>query len=323
VTGWVIGFLAGLATSLLTGELTGLLDRCSHWLIRRAVRVLPVEERGVRAEELAAELTCYDGMSIARLVKALGCWVGMRRIASSRSRRPSRTRLRPIRVLLAASRLVGMLRHRHRQHKPVPPRNRVPHTNAAADDRADAPLDPFLGDPGDPAAVLDDLEAPDPEAAPLTPAEREDVLADLEDLEVFQTLLEQRGVRGIVVECGDCGESHYFGWGLMRGNLGHLLDAGRTRVHEPAFGPDPTSYVSWEYARGFADGVFAAAEETPRKDRRGSAGIEPATAAAGHERGTRDAAGRARQPGGAVRIVRRLRLRWWSGKGRRNPGSHC
>src|SRR6266516_4237311 len=126
----------------------------------------------------------------------------------------------------------------------------------------DAPLDPFLGDPSDPAATLDDLDDDPPVAGePLTPAEREDVLADLEDLEIFQTLLSPRGVRGIVVECEDCGESHFFGWELMRGNLRHLLDAGRTRVHEPAYGPDPTRYVSWEYARGFADGAFAAAEE--------------------------------------------------------------
>src|SRR6266487_3161532 len=108
---------------------------------------------------------------------------------------------------------------------------------------------------------LDDLDDPPVGGEPLTPAEREDVLADLEDLEIFQTLLSARGVRGIVVECEDCGESHYFGWELMRGNLRHLLDAGRTRVHEPAYGPDPTRYVSWEYARGFADGAFAAAEE--------------------------------------------------------------
>jgi hypothetical protein len=126
----------------------------------------------------------------------------------------------------------------------------------------DAPLDPFLGDPSDPAATLDDLDDPPSGGEPLTPVEREDVLADLEDLEIFQTLLSVRGVRGIVVECEDCGEPHYFGWELMRGNLRHLLDAGRTRVHEPAYGPDPTRYVSWEYARGFADGAFAAAEET-------------------------------------------------------------
>ena len=125
----------------------------------------------------------------------------------------------------------------------------------------DAPLDPFLGDPSDPAATLDHFDGPPVGMPPLTPAEREDVLADLEDLEIFQTLLAPRGVNGIVVECEDCGEPHYFGWELMRGNLSHLLDAGRTRVHEPAYGPDPARYVSWEYARGFADGAFAAAEE--------------------------------------------------------------
>lgn len=126
----------------------------------------------------------------------------------------------------------------------------------------DGPLDPFHGDPSDPAAALDHDNLDDPVAAPLTPAEREDVLADLEDLEVFQALLAPRGVRGIVVDCDDCGEPHFFGWALMRGNLGHLVDAGQTRVHEPAYRPDPTHYVSWEYARGFADGVLSEAQET-------------------------------------------------------------
>ena len=35
------------------------------------------------------------------------------------------------------------------------------------------------------------------------------------------------GVRGLVVDCEDCGEPHYFGWDLLRGNLRHLLDEGR------------------------------------------------------------------------------------------------
>src|SRR6266536_1958472 len=133
-------------------------------------------------------------------------------------------------------------------------------SNEGADDGA--PPDPFAGDPSDPAANLEDLDDDAPAGGqPLTPAEREDVLADLEDLEIFRALLSPRGVRGIVVECEDCGQSHYFGWELMRSNLRHLLEAGRTRVHEPAYEPDPTRYVSWEYARGFADGAFAAAEE--------------------------------------------------------------
>ena len=95
----------------------------------------------------------------------------------------------------------------------------------------DSPLDPFLGDPADPAAALADLEDSDGIDAPLTPTEREDVLADIEDLDVFQALLAPRGLRGIVVECADCGESHFFGWDLMRSNLRHLLEVGRTRVH--------------------------------------------------------------------------------------------
>jgi hypothetical protein len=27
-------------------------------------------------------------------------------------------------------------------------------------------------------------------------------------------------------------------------------------VHEPAFAPDPTDYVTWDYARGFADAAL-------------------------------------------------------------------
>ncbi len=116
----------------------------------------------------------------------------------------------------------------------------------------DQPVDPFSDDPEDPAAELGDED----EDEPLSPAEREEVLADLEDLEVFRTLLEPRGVRGLVVDCDDCREPHYFNWELLNGNLRHLLDVGQTRVHEPAFSPDPTQYVSWDYARGFADGVL-------------------------------------------------------------------
>ena len=97
------------------------------------------------------------------------------------------------------------------------------------------PRDPFLDDPADPAALIED----DDVAVPLSLDEREDVLADLSDLEVYRALLEPRGVRGLVVDCDDCDEPHYFGWDLLRGNLRHLLDEGRTRVHEPAFAPDP------------------------------------------------------------------------------------
>jgi len=119
------------------------------------------------------------------------------------------------------------------------------------------PVDPFSGDPDDPAHELAALDG-DADAAhePLSPDEREDVLEDLEDLEVFEALLTPRGIKGLVVDCEDCREPHYFAWELLRGNLRHLLDLGTTRVHEPAFSPDPADYVSWEYARGFADAAL-------------------------------------------------------------------
>jgi hypothetical protein len=119
------------------------------------------------------------------------------------------------------------------------------------------PVDPFHGDPDDPAQELAAFDGDaDAVLEPLSPQEREDVLEDLEDLEVFEALLSPRGIRGLVVDCEDCREPHYFAWDLLRGNLRHLLDQGTTRVHEPAFSPDPADYVSWEYARGFADAAL-------------------------------------------------------------------
>ena len=74
------------------------------------------------------------------------------------------------------------------------------------------------------------------------------------------------GVRGLVIECEDCREPHYFDWDLLRGNLRHLLDSGRPRVHEPAFNPDPDHYVTWEYARGYADGIHDALADAAVED---------------------------------------------------------
>ncbi|WP_375480632.1 DUF5319 family protein [uncultured Jatrophihabitans sp.] len=117
----------------------------------------------------------------------------------------------------------------------------------------DGPRDPFLDDPDDPAAVLDDAEPPQP----LSDEEREDVLADLAEVAEFRAVLSPLGVDGIIVDCADCGEQHYFGWDLMAANLRALLGEGRTHVHEPAFAPDPDAYVSWDYARGYTDAVQA------------------------------------------------------------------
>ena len=121
------------------------------------------------------------------------------------------------------------------------------------------PIDPFAGDPSDPSNELADLDDEGGEdGETLSTAEREDVLEDLADLEIYQALLTPVGVRGLVIECEDCHEPHYFDWDLLRGNLRHLLASGRPRVHEPAYEPDPDDYVTWEYARGYADGTHDA-----------------------------------------------------------------
>jgi hypothetical protein len=115
----------------------------------------------------------------------------------------------------------------------------------------DEPLDPFRDDPVDPVTDLDDADDLDP----LSDEERHDVEEDLADLEIYQALLQPAGVRGLVIDCDDCREPHFFDWALLKANLRHLLDSGRPRVHEPAFDPDPDHYVTWDYARGYADGV--------------------------------------------------------------------
>jgi hypothetical protein len=115
----------------------------------------------------------------------------------------------------------------------------------------EGPLDPFLDDPADPTAVLDEVDP----VEPLSEEERADVLADLEELAEFRAALEPRGICGISVECADCGEQHYFSWDLMAANLYALLGEGRTHVHEPAYSPNHDAYVTWDYARGYTDAV--------------------------------------------------------------------
>lgn len=119
--------------------------------------------------------------------------------------------------------------------------------------RETGPLDPFLGDPNDPSGLLDDLDP----VEPLTEADRREIAADLAELEEFEAALTPHEILGIVVDCGDCGEQHYFSWALMAANLRSLLGDGRTGIHEPAAEPTPDAYVSWDYARGFTDALAA------------------------------------------------------------------
>jgi Family of unknown function (DUF5319) len=116
------------------------------------------------------------------------------------------------------------------------------------------PPDPFAGDPDDPAKVL---AQPDDDSQPINEDERAEILSDLGDLAVYEALLRPRGIRGVVVDCAECEDPHFHDWALLRASLEQLLRDGRIRPHEPAFDPDPACYVSWEYCKGFADGVTA------------------------------------------------------------------
>jgi hypothetical protein len=111
------------------------------------------------------------------------------------------------------------------------------------------PLDPF---------GPDEHTAPEP----IDEEERESLLQDLADLAEFREALEPRGFRGVMILCPDCEEDHYFSWSLLRESLEHILQYGEPRVHEPAFEPKIEDYVTWEYAKGFVDGLMEGEQQT-------------------------------------------------------------
>ena len=116
------------------------------------------------------------------------------------------------------------------------------------------PLDPFEPEDYPPPESIDEEE-------------RASLLEDLADLAEFREALESRGFRGVVIACPDCEEDHFFGWDLLRENLEHILEHGEPRVHEPAFEPSVDHYVTWDYAKGFVDGLLEGEQEaSPLRD---------------------------------------------------------
>jgi hypothetical protein len=106
-----------------------------------------------------------------------------------------------------------------------------------------------------------------PAPEPIDVEERAALLDDLADLAEFRSALEQRGFLGVVISCPDCEEEHFFGWSLLRENLEHILQHGEPRVHEPAFEPAVDHYVTWDYAKGFVDGLLEGEnEQGPLRD---------------------------------------------------------
>jgi hypothetical protein len=116
------------------------------------------------------------------------------------------------------------------------------------------PIDPFGAEDGGPPEPLEDEE-------------RTSLLADLADLADFREALESRSFRGVVIPCPDCEEDHFFSWDLLRESLEHILEHGEPRVHEPAFEPTIEDYVTWDYAKGFVDGLLEGEQQTgPQRD---------------------------------------------------------
>jgi hypothetical protein len=100
-----------------------------------------------------------------------------------------------------------------------------------------------------------DEEEEGQEPEPLDSDERENIEADLEDLDSMRAVFESQGMRGVVVACPDCGSDHYYGWDLLRESLEHMLETGEPRMHEPAFEPKEEDYVLWDYAKGYVDAL--------------------------------------------------------------------
>jgi predicted RNA-binding Zn-ribbon protein involved in translation (DUF1610 family) len=90
---------------------------------------------------------------------------------------------------------------------------------------------------------------------PLEGDERENIQADLEDLESMRGVFEPQGTKGVVIACPDCGSDHYYGWELLQESLQHMLSTGEPRMHEPAFEPKEEDYLLWDYGKGYVDAL--------------------------------------------------------------------
>lgn len=111
-----------------------------------------------------------------------------------------------------------------------------------------------MGEPDDRPDGLPD-DAGDDAPRPLEGAEARDVRADLDDLAAMRAIFAAQGVKGVVIDCPDCGEQHFYEWELLRENLEHLLTTGEPRMHEPAFEVREDEYIEWDYGRGYVDAL--------------------------------------------------------------------
>ncbi len=99
------------------------------------------------------------------------------------------------------------------------------------------------------------------EFEPLDDEERENIEADLEDLERMRAVFEAQGTKGVIIACPECGSDHFYAWELLRESLSHMLTTGEPRMHEPAFEPKEEEYVLWDYGKGYVDALADAGLE--------------------------------------------------------------
>lgn len=134
-----------------------------------------------------------------------------------------------------------------------------------SDDDLDGDLDDLDGTFDDEEGLSAfDFDLHNEESLPLDAHESALVEQDLVDLEQFEATFRADGYRGVSIFCRDCEVEHYYPWDLLRENLRLLLETGETPVHEPAFDPDPSDYVPWDYARGYADALADAGVDERR-----------------------------------------------------------
>lgn len=92
-------------------------------------------------------------------------------------------------------------------------------------------------------------------AMAIDPEERESILQELEDLSALRKLFEDRGYKGVMITCAECGEDHYYRWDMLKESLEYMLETGEPLMHEPAFQPEPDEYIGWDYGRGYLDAL--------------------------------------------------------------------
>lgn len=107
--------------------------------------------------------------------------------------------------------------------------------------------------------------AEEPEPYELSPQERRDVEADLEDLGKMHDVFSPQNVKGVVIACQDCGQNHFYEWDLLQDNLEHMLDTGEPRMHEPAFNIHEDEYIQWDYGKGYIDALADTGLEPGRR----------------------------------------------------------